>query len=92
MRKIFVAKSQSLFKRGCECISIMHSKWQNMLRFRRLSGFSLGDALIAMAVIGALALILLPSYKAVNPDKSEALHKKATLIVDRVVYELVSDE
>ena len=59
---------------------------------RGIKGFSLGDALIAMAVIGALALILLPSYKAVNPDKSEALHKKATFIVERVVNELVTDE
>ena len=92
MRKIFVAKSQSLFKRGCDCFSIMHSKWQKILMLQRVRGFSLGDALIAMAVIGALALILLPSYKAVNPDKSEALHKKATFIVERVVNELVTDE
>ena len=61
-------------------------------KLREIRGFSLGDALIAMAVIGALALILLPSYKAVNPDKSEALHKKATFIVERVVNELVTDE
>ena len=57
-----------------------------------LSAFSLGDVLVAIAIIGALAVILIPIYRTVNPDKEEAMHKKATFIVERIVNELSTDE
>ena len=56
------------------------------------NGFSLGDMLIALGVIGALAVILIPIYKTANPDKLESMHKKATFIVERITNELSSDE
>ena len=56
------------------------------------SGFSLGDTLVAIAVIGALAVILIPIYRTVNPDPNDKLHKKATFIVERIVNEMGSDE
>lgn len=52
----------------------------------------MAEVLIAIALIAALALILFPLLKNVMPDKLEALHKKATYIVEHVVAEIAYDE
>ena len=56
------------------------------------SAVTLGEILISMAIIGALVLILMPILQSVKPDENEAMHKKTTFVVERVVNELSSDD
>ena len=56
------------------------------------SAVTLGEILISMAIIGALVLILMPILRSVKPDENEAMHKKTTFVVERVVNELSSDD
>ena len=58
---------------------------------RLLSGFSMMEILISCVIIGVLALILLPILQSAKPDKNEALHKKSTFVVERIINELSSD-
>ena len=44
--------------------------------FRKMRGFTMAEFLISLAIIGALAMILLPVLKNIRPDELEALHKK----------------
>ena len=62
------------------------------LEARKLSAVTLGEILISMAIIGALVLILMPILRSVKPDENEAMHKKTTFVVERVVNELSSDD
>ena len=62
------------------------------LEARKLSAVTLGEILISMAIIGALVLILMPILQSVKPDENEAMHKKTTFVVERVVNELSSDD
>ena len=54
-------------------------------------GFTMMEILISCVVIGVLAVLLIPTLQSAKPDKNEALHKKSTFIVERVVNELSSD-
>ena len=58
---------------------------------RKISGFTMMEILISCVVIGVLAVLLIPTLQSAKPDKNEALHKKSTFIVERVVNELSSD-
>ena len=58
---------------------------------RLLSGFSMMEILISCVIIGVLALILFPILQSAKPDKNEALHKKSTFVVERIINELSSD-
>ena len=53
---------------------------------------TLSEVLIAVVIIGCLVILLIPMCKKLQPDKNEALHKKATFIVNKVVNELATDE
>ncbi len=59
---------------------------------KKQQALTIGEFLIALGVIAALAVILVPIYKAVKPDKNDALAKKANYIVNRIVNELSTDE
>ena len=54
-------------------------------------GFSMMEILISCVIIGVLAVILIPTMQSAKPDKNEALHKKSTFVVERVINELSSD-
>lgn len=60
-------------------------------RLKKL-GMTLSEVLIAVVIIGCLVILLIPMCKKLQPDKNEALHKKATFIVNKVVNELATDE
>ncbi len=49
------------------------------------------EILISCVIIGVLAVILIPTLQSAKPDKNEALHKKSTFIVERVINELSGD-
>ena len=49
------------------------------------------EILISCVIIGVLALILFPILQSAKPDKNEALHKKSTFVVERIINELSSD-
>ena len=74
MRKFFRASWDS-FIENCKHPKSFCSKFKDSLRefytnsTRNHSAFSLGDVLVAIAIIGALAVILIPIYRTVNPDK-----------------------
>ena len=61
-------------------------------RTRKVGAFSLGELLIAIAVIGVLVIILMPILRNVKPDENEAMHKKSTYVVERIINELSSDD
>ena len=60
-------------------------------RNEQISGFSMMEILISCVIIGVLAVILIPTLQSAKPDKNEALHKKSTFVVERVINELSSD-
>lgn len=59
---------------------------------KRPKGLTMGEFLIGLGIIAVLALILIPIFRSVNPDKNEALGKKANYIVNRIINELITDE
>lgn len=58
---------------------------------KRPKGLTMGEFLIGLGIIAVLALILIPIFRSVNPDKNEALGKKANYIVNRIINELSTD-
>lgn len=62
-----------------------------MTRRSLKSGFSLAEVLIAVALIGILAAILVPSLNKFKPNKHKAMFKKAYQEISRISYELVND-
>ncbi|MBR5555771.1 hypothetical protein IKU74_07160 [bacterium] len=65
--------------------------WKKMFN-TELSAFTMSEVLITLGILGALAILLVPILKKAQPDETDALHKKATFVVERVVHELASDE
>lgn len=55
-------------------------------------GISLAEMLLALAIIGILAAILMPVLKSSMPDRMETLHKKGNYIVEHVVADIAFDE
>ena len=97
MKEIFRAgKSSSQLSFGRKflacCDNLSHSvKKVYESCTRRSSALTIGEFLISLAVIGALAVILIPIYKTAKPDTIDAKHKKATYTVERIVNELSTD-
>ena len=60
--------------------------------FRKMRGFTMAEFLISLAIIGALAMILLPVLKNIRPDELEALHKKGQYTMEHIVSDLAYDE
>ena len=58
---------------------------------KRPKGLTMGEFVIGLGIIAVLALILIPIFRSVNPDKNEALGKKANYIVNRIINELSTD-
>lgn len=79
-------------------ISKLHSflysgkKWLTEVIHKKRIGTSLSEMLLALAILGILAAILLPVIKSAQPDKLETLHKKANYIVEHVVADIAFDE
>lgn len=69
-------------------------KAKEMTRFvkKKKPGISLAEMLLALAILGILAAILMPVLKSAQPDKLEALHKKGNYIVEHVVADIAFDE
>ncbi len=59
---------------------------------KKKPGISLAEMLLALAILGILAAILMPVLKSAQPDKLEALHKKGNYIVEHVVADIAFDE
>ena len=59
---------------------------------KKRRGISLAEMLLALAIVGILAAILMPVLKSSQPDKMEMLHKKASYIVEHVVADIAFDE
>lgn len=58
----------------------------------KFSAFTFGEVLITIAVMGALFILLVPIIKGAKPDENQAMHRKATFVVNRIVNELGTDE
>ena len=54
--------------------------------------FTMAETLVVISIIGFLAVILLNSIGAIQPDKEKAMFKKAYQIAERTVGELINDE
>lgn len=55
-------------------------------------GFTLAEMLATIAIIGTLAIILIPALNDSRPNKELLMYRKAFSITERVVSELVNDE
>lgn len=58
----------------------------------KLAAFSLGEILVALAIVGVIASLILPTINQIQPDKQKMMFKKAYTNVERVVTELVNDD
>ena len=56
------------------------------------TAFTMAESLVVISIIGFLAVILLNSIGAIQPDKEKAMFKKAYQITERTVGELINDE
>ena len=55
-------------------------------------GFTLGEMVVTIGVVGFLAMVLLPVIKDVMPNQEQVMFKKAYYTTERAVAELVNDE
>ena len=85
---IFFRSLLQKIKRKTKCIDVGNAADKKTF----LSGFTMAEFVISLLVIGALAMILIPICKSAKPNELDALHKKATYMVDRIVNELSTDE
>jgi len=53
--------------------------------------FTMAEMLVCLSVISILATILIPTIGSLRPDRSKVMFKKAFMISERVVSELVND-
>ena len=59
---------------------------------RKIKAFTLAEVMITLAVMGVLASIMLPVMSKIRPDKTKATFKKAYYVVERTVFDMVTDE
>ncbi len=55
-------------------------------------GFSLGEMIVTIGIVGFLAAVLLPVLKSILPNQEMLMFKKAYYITERAIAELVNDE
>lgn len=55
-------------------------------------GFTLGEMVVTVGVVGFLAMVLLPVLKDVMPNQEQVMFKKAYYTTERSVAELVNDD
>lgn len=53
---------------------------------------SMAEILIALAIIGIIAVMTLPALKDAMPDKEETIHQKMSYIVEQVVAQIYDDD
>jgi len=58
----------------------------------KTAAFSLGEILVALAIVGVIASLILPAINQIQPDRQKMMFKKAYTNVERVVTELVNDD
>lgn len=58
---------------------------------RKYLAFTMAEVLVTLLVLGILALILVTVLRGAQPDDIDAMHKKATAIIQRITNELSSD-
>ena len=58
----------------------------------KAKGFTLTEVIIAMAVMGILAAVLIPAITKVTPDSDSILFKKAYSTLEKTVSELINDD
>ena len=56
------------------------------------SAMSMAEILIALAIIGIIAVMTLPALKNALPDKEETIHQKMSYIVEQVVAQIYDDD
>lgn len=67
------------------------SKELIMGKFRLKTGFTLAEALIAMAIIGVVMALLLRALNRAQPDKEKMMYSKSYHTLETVVYETIND-
>ncbi len=55
-------------------------------------GFSLGEMVITIGIVGFLAMVFAPMLKGIMPNQEQLMFKKAYSVTERIVYELINDE
>ncbi len=64
----------------------------NRIENKNKSGFSLGEALITLGIIGVVAAVTIPILYLTIPSKTESLHKKGDYMLEHTVSDLVNSE
>ena len=62
------------------------------MKVNKINAFTIGETMVVMLIIGALAIILLSSATKTMPDKNKMYFKKAYSVAERTIGELVNDE
>jgi len=95
MKNLFSKKTPRFVEIGCTKVARAYSSFKqackNLLN-TEIDAFTLSEALITLAILGALFVILVPLIKGARPDEQDAMKKKATFVVERIVSELAADE
>lgn len=68
--------------------NLAEEKYKNL---KILNGISLVEVLIALTIVGVLAVILIPTLREAMPNQNEVLHKKGTHMVESIVNDLATD-
>lgn len=64
----------------------------NKTIIRTKSGFTMGEILMSIAVLGALASITMSVIQFTMPDKYDAMYKKASYSLEHSVSEIITDD
>lgn len=56
------------------------------------NGYTLTEILIAIAVIGAIALIIIPTLQKFMPNKENEMHKKMSYLVEQIAAQMYDNE
>jgi len=58
----------------------------------KIKAFTFAEVMVTLAVMGVLASIMLPVMSKIRPDKTKVTFKKAYYVIERTVYDMVTDE
>ncbi len=62
------------------------------MKKNKKDGFTLAEVLIALSIVGVVAIIMIGSLGKIKPNQEKAMFRKAYYTVERVVSELLNDE
>ncbi len=63
-----------------------------MVKNKTKKGFTLAETLVVLAIMGIIATLIIPSVMTIIPDKEKSYAKKAYLIIEKTIEEMINDD